>query len=279
MKIKFKCDECGQGYAVDPSAAGKEANCVCGHLITVPRHVAEVEVTQTATSGEVARYERINAQLRNERGVPIFPSKLWGPDEKDVTLRTPQEVANRIFPLQAVSIRGEGIPLEELWSEFLPREKVWPHATPEERRFLSEPRPDPDEARDLVWRLESIWVLVWALGHLPELPWPDAMCDTHKLMSIICPARDDPSFVRNARLRDKREILDMREMTMRLSWAITDAYLNHRQIPANLDWINPSEWVDAAPTMVGRLCQERHLALNWLVRFGDADWDDVDTPT
>jgi hypothetical protein len=24
---------------------------------------------------------------------------------------------------------------------------------------------------------------------------------------------------------------------------------------------------------------ERHYALNWLVRYGDADWDDVDTPT
>lgn len=24
---------------------------------------------------------------------------------------------------------------------------------------------------------------------------------------------------------------------------------------------------------------ERHHALNWLVRFMDADWDDVDTPT
>jgi hypothetical protein len=24
---------------------------------------------------------------------------------------------------------------------------------------------------------------------------------------------------------------------------------------------------------------ERHHALNWLVCFGDADWDDVDTPT
>jgi hypothetical protein len=25
--------------------------------------------------------------------------------------------------------------------------------------------------------------------------------------------------------------------------------------------------------------QERHHALNWLVRFEDAEWDDVDTPT
>jgi hypothetical protein len=25
--------------------------------------------------------------------------------------------------------------------------------------------------------------------------------------------------------------------------------------------------------------QERHHALNWLVRFEDREWDDVDTPT
>ena len=93
MKIKFKCDQCGQGYAVDPSAASKEAKCVCGHLLTVPRQVAEVEISQTATAGEVARYERINAQLRNERGVPVFPGKLCGTD--DVLNRTTPLFRNR----------------------------------------------------------------------------------------------------------------------------------------------------------------------------------------
>lgn len=280
MTIKFKCEKCGRKYGVDDAMAGKQAKCLCGNSFTVPENSDDFFVhSPTVSPHQSARYERINAMLQNERGVPVFPGPLWTYDEADVVLRDPQEVARRVFVLWAVSLRGEGISKQELWGEFLKKRDIWPYASPEEKRFLNESRPNPDEAQNLVWRLESMWILAWALGHLPALPWPDGMCDTRRLMELIAPARDDPAFVSQAKLRDKSEILDAQETTMRLHWAIRDAHLNQRRIAANLDWKNPTEMIDAAPTMAGRLIEERHYVLNWLVCFGNADWDDVDTPT
>ncbi len=36
---------------------------------------------------------------------------------------------------------------------------------------------------------------------------------------------------------------------------------------------------EAPAGLEGGVVFERHHALNWLTRFGDAEWDDVETPT
>jgi hypothetical protein len=72
------------------------------------------------------------------------------------------------------------------------------------------------------------------------------------------------AVVRSARLRGAGEILDALDLCYRLHWATTEARVKQTEPPAGLE-----------PGVVA----ERHHALNWLVRFQDADWDDVDTPT
>jgi hypothetical protein len=59
-----------------------------------------------------------------------------------------------------------------------------------------------------------MWVLLWTLGKLPELPWPDSMCDTQQLMEQVVPARKEPHFILDAKLKSKSEILDVQELTM-----------------------------------------------------------------
>jgi hypothetical protein len=67
-----------------------------------------------------------------------------------------------------------------------------------------------------------------------------------------------------ARLRPTGELLDALDLSFRLHWATTDARVKNAAPPAGLE-----------PGVVA----ERHHALNWLVRFQDAAWDDVETPT
>jgi hypothetical protein len=280
MTIRFKCDRCGERFSAEDHEIGAQVMCLCGKAITVPNSSdGFFSRSPDMTSGQEARFERINATLRKERRVPIYSGPLWTYDEAGVVLREPREVARRVFVLWAVSLRGEGISREELWSEFLDRQLVWPWASPNEKLFLDDVALDLDEAQNLVWRIESMWVLLWALGKLPDLLWPDSMCDTRHLMDLVLPARDDPAFVEHARLRPKSELLDAQELTMRLHWTIRDAWLNQRLIPSNLNWKTPSEMIVPVPTIVGRLIEERHYALNWLVGFGNQEWDDVQTPT
>ena len=75
---------------------------------------------------------------------------------------------------------------------------------------------------------------------------------------------DAPRFIAGARLRPTGEILDVLDLHYRLHWVVRQAGVDNQGPPAGLE--------------VG-VVRERHFALNWLVGYGDADWDDVETPT
>ncbi|KHM90147.1 DUF4272 domain-containing protein, partial [Xanthomonas vesicatoria] len=65
-------------------------------------------------------------------------------------------------------------------------------------------------------------------------------------------------------LRPLPELLDALDLHLRLHWAVRQAGHTHQAPPADL---------------VAGVVYERHYALNWLLHFEDADWDEVDTPT
>jgi hypothetical protein len=60
-----------------------------------------------------------------------------------------------------------------------------PEVSPEERRLLDAEEVHEGLARKLLWRLEGMWVLAWALGELEELPWPAGFCDVPRLMRAV----------------------------------------------------------------------------------------------
>jgi hypothetical protein len=106
-------------------------------------------------------------------------------------------------------------------------------------------------------------VLLWALGQLTDLPPPTAICDVPALARIML-GRDAESFIADAALRPTGTVLDALDMHYRLHWAIRQSRQDRKPVGIDLD---------------ASVVQERHVALNWLVRFADADWDSVDTPT
>jgi hypothetical protein len=125
---------------------------------------------------------------------------------------------------------------------------------------------EPDEAElpRFTWRYEALAALLWALGRLDSLPFPDTICDVPLVAKNVLGTKPE-TWLATARLRPGAEILDILDVTYRLHWAVRQAvHIDHTAIPAGLD-----------PGVVA----ERHHALNWLVSLGDADWDEVDTPT
>jgi hypothetical protein len=65
-------------------------------------------------------------------------------------------------------------------------------------------------------------------------------------------------------LRPLSELLDSLDLHQRLHWITRQAQADKKAVPAGLE-----------PGVI----QERRRALNWLVQFEAAQWDDVDTPT
>ncbi|QDU94683.1 DUF4272 domain-containing protein [Lignipirellula cremea] len=215
-----------------------------------------------------------------ERNAPVYPGPLFVDDDEEVTLQSPQDVARRTLVLWAVELRAEGISQEEA-IELIEGLELWDSVSPEEKRFLQDDDPDPTESQELVWRLESIWVLLWALGYVEELNWPSGMCDVPRLVEILKPNESNPAFITDAKLRSKAEILDAQDLIMRIHWAIRDAHLNHGGIiPDDLDWSQDYNAVSVTMSAAVGVVDQRHYTLNWLVKFlKPKDWDHVDTPT
>jgi len=232
-----------------------------------------------ANSRQKDRANRSFTEL-TKRHVPVYQGPLFVDDDEEVSVQSPQHAASRVLVLWAVALRAEGAPQDEA-RHIIDNLQLWAHVSPLEQQFLDKRNPSPEESQKLVWRLESLWVLMWSLGYVEELNWPSGMCDVKKLTELICKYEDDPKLISGAKLRPVRELLDAQDLTMRIHWAIRGSYPNQGgTVPEGLDWSGDSEIVPVAMSASVGVVEQRHYVLNWLVKFMEPKtWDDVDTPT
>ncbi|ULU25912.1 DUF4272 domain-containing protein [Dyella terrae] len=187
--------------------------------------------------------------------------------EPEVRWRTPGEVARRAMALLVVATYAESVRDGGALSVAQIRERLpvaFDHLSPKELAFLQATEPDAHQVNQMGWRYESLALLAWTLQLSPTLPYPDEICDVGTLCATLLDVAT-PDWPDQARLRPASELLDALDLHYRLHWLTREAELGRRTLPEGL----------VVPGMV----LERHHALNWLVRFEDNDWDDVDTPT
>lgn len=208
-----------------------------------------------------ARSESMLAQkgMRTLRHLPPVVSEL------EVDLRPAHEVATRAMAILMAATRAESIaagqplPLERLRAHF-PTDLV--ALSPKEAQFIGQDNPERQDTVNFCWRYECVYLLEWALGLVPGLPFPEDICDVPLTAKTLL-ERPPLEILQQAKLRDAAEILDALDLHYRLNWCSRDARRQGNSVPG-LD---------------GGVVVERHRALNWLVRFGHKDWDQVDTPT
>jgi hypothetical protein len=216
--------------------------------------------------------DALERKARSERelellGIHVPQSLPPTVSSQEVLVRPAAEVARRALALLVVAVRAEsmneGDPLSV--SDLRARAPRGIEAlTPKEKAFLESDSPTPQEVVNHVWRHEALNLLLWAIRLMPELPLPVAICDVQATVKAALSRKGD-RLIADAELRPVAEILDVADMHYRLHWAVRDAaHVGNQPPPASLE-----------PGVVA----ERRHALNWLLRFQDADWDDVDTPT
>jgi hypothetical protein len=238
-----------------------------------------VEQWDNSTPAQRARALRSFAELK-QRSVPVYPGRLLVEDDDQVRLQDAAEVARRAIILWALALRAEGTPQEEV-AALIDKADAWDSVSPSEREIFQATSIEPGVADSLVWRLESLWVMLWALGHVEQLHWPDDMCNVPRLVEIMRAQESNPAFIQEAKLRDVDQILDAQDLTMRINWAIRESSLREQAtIPLRLDWSGEVNWVPIVECPGVGVTEERHHALNWLVQFlAPENWDEVDTPT
>jgi hypothetical protein len=215
------------------------------------------------TDEQLQRRTRSHARLDSE-GVPTLAWHSLVESESEIKPRQSLEVANRLRGLCVVSAKasaqGIGLAAAEIMT-MMKRSIDEPLSaslfTPDELAFL--PGLDSSDV-DLAlfsWRSEAAWVLLWALRWVDgPMSLPVAPCDPDELMTIV---RTQPDLTARG-LRSLAEILDEADLIYRYAWAVRSALDSGLQPPGGLD---------------RDIIMERHHALNWLIRYGDAEWDEV----
>ena len=214
----------------------------------------------------LARKARSEAALAKHglRTPPSLPAVLG---EAELRQREPAEIAARAFATLAAAVRADALANgNDLSSEAILAHLPDAQAalSPQEAAFMAEAAPTAQWVANMGWRYECVAVFAWALGLRSELPFPAAIADVAPLTRTFIDAGDVAGLLAQAQPRAVSELLDALDETLRLHWVVRDAQV--QQAP-------PPEGVLPGVVM------ERHRALNWLVRFENADWDEVDTPT
>jgi len=216
--------------------------------------------TSTFTTAQTARKAKSEVFLE-VNNIKINKNLPCVADDNATELRHPNIVIERAYALLLTAVKGEGIEQEHL--ERARTDKRIDSLSPRETQVFNATSLDDNERAYATWRYESLYTILWALGCMEELKYPSDICDVKGVVGAIFPlSRAD--FRQATKLRSKTEILDELDKTYRMNWACVDARIKGQQPTGN---INPS------------VIYERHYALNWLTKYDNQDWDDVQTHT
>ena len=105
--------------------------------------------------------------------------------------------------------------------------------TPKEQKVISG-NVSEAEAINAAWKYESIWALLWALGVVEELSFPNRICDCDLVMGTMERFKNLDDFMANTTLRPIEEILQALDLHYRYHWAAVKARVNGSD-PAGID--------------------------------------------
>lgn len=196
--------------------------------------------------------------------------------EETAKIRTKEEVIKRALGLLLISLYSEsllnpqvGNTVEEA-REFI--EEVSLNygiknfnevMTPEEYAYYIDDNSDEKTRISYSWCYENLYIMEWVLG-LVEWEFPDHICDVPKIVRNLKKFESIEDMKKQCKMRSMTEILDKADLAYRLDWAVVDARVHGLMGPADIEHGVIMEW---------------HRALNWLICFGNEDWDHVSTPT
>lgn len=135
------------------------------------------------------------------------------------------------------------------------------HFSPMEKEFIRDPEPPAEIKARFLKRYEAAWVLLWALEYVGMLETPNSICNVPFAVACMRERRTQ-TFISEARLRPIDQILDQADLVYRYHWPLG----------------NPEHAAQARGAGLNQsVVNQRHLALNWLIRYRNREWDRIST--
>ena len=199
--------------------------------------------------------------LLQEKGIKVNKHLPCVPSSDNVKIREIDEIVDRAYALLIVAAKGEGI--EQLYLDKMIERMGISKFSPRESEIVRSAQLTEQDKAYATWRYEGLYVMLWVLGKMRELKFPDEICDVQEVVGLMV-AHSREEFQDSVQLKPVTEILDELDKVYRMNWACVDARIKGEQV--------------SGPIIPG-VVYERHYALNWLTNYQNQAWDDVQTNT
>lgn len=219
------------------------------------------------TTPEGRQRKETSLAYLKEKQVPYLESLPELPPLSELKVRSREEIARRAVALliviqYACDVAQEGdLPASKAFvADLLDKFGVADELTGDERDLLAQEAPSRQAAINIAWQYEAYWALLWALGLLDSLDFPDHTCDCEFAIQAVSSCDSFAEFLDKTTLRQPESILDEADKIYRLHWACVNDRIQGREPAAGL---NES------------VVMERRRALFWMIGYRDEAWDDI----
>lgn len=205
--------------------------------------------------------------LKQIRGESIQTAKRFGVEilptlpllDADLEMRSADKVVSRILAMNAVAAIAYGFDKAKAIA-WLEQEALKGSLSEQEQRFVFEGMCEADRFK---LQVEGMWALAWAMGIVNDLNFAQD-CDNRfaTMLPNLKQSQSSADFRRKANPRELEQVIAACDLAYCLHWAIRQAEISGKQLPAILK-----------PYVV----VERRRALEWLL--GKEAWDEIPLDT
>lgn len=202
-----------------------------------------------------------------DRNIPFVEHLPQLPPIVNVRIKSQEEIARRAIALLIViqyacdvAQNGDLEEAKQFVFDMLSKYGVEAELTENERQLLQDVVPDQQAAVNIAWQYEAYWVLIWALGLVDTLAFPDQICDCDYAINVVASTESFAAFMDRTALRSGEEILDEADKIYRLHWACVNSRIQSQEAPAGM---NES------------IVVERRRGLFWLIGDQNEAWDHI----
>ncbi len=228
-----------------------------------------VEIGEDNRSNIEALNRKMNSiNILQQQGIPYIDELPPLPSSYEIVGKTYDEIIKRAIALciccnyasDIVSNKKKKYIKEskKFFNKLLDKYNVKDIMTKEECDLFE--KGNRDVAVQISWQFEGCAILLWALGLLEQISYPDTLVNPDEITSIISSSDSYNDFVQKCDFRSVEEILDLADLTYRYNWYCVDAQIEGEE-----------------PKINSEVVVERYRALKWLLT--DEKWDKVDVNT
>jgi hypothetical protein len=207
------------------------------------------------------KIKKNNTKYLKSIGVDVIDHLPW----LDITTpRRESDVAKRCLILAAILQMHFGAP-KDFVKDYLNENNLLDAISPKEREIIEKGYENlkDQEKTNLYWSIEAVWALAWVGSMHQELTFNTSVESSLSSMLPNFQEKESPNeFIKNFRIRSKKEIFKQVDIFYRAHWFARDNDLNGKTSPSvDLDII-----------------MERRKALEW-VFDREETWDEVSLNT